>query len=59
MERPTYPLRLAPSERRLLQAAATERQEYLSEYIRRTALEAARRQADRRNSSCEWVGEWV
>ncbi len=41
-ERPVYTLRLARSERRLLEAAAADRNEYLAEYIRRTALAAAR-----------------
>jgi uncharacterized protein (DUF1778 family) len=41
-ERPVYTLRLAQAERRLLEAAAAARQEYLAEYIRRTALSAAR-----------------
>jgi len=42
-ERPVYTLRLADAERRRLEAAAAERGEYLAEYIRRTALLAARR----------------
>jgi uncharacterized protein (DUF1778 family) len=42
-ERPVYTLRLAAGERRVLEAAAAERAEYLAEFIRRTALEAARR----------------
>ena len=42
-ERPVYTLRLATIERRLLEAAAMQRDEYLAEFIRRTALEAARK----------------
>ena len=42
-ERPVYTIRLATTERRLLEAAAAHRQEYLAEYIRRTSLTAARR----------------
>ena len=42
-ERSVYTLRLAAAERRLLEAAAAERQEYLAEYIRRISLAAARR----------------
>jgi uncharacterized protein (DUF1778 family) len=42
-ERPVFTLRLAQSERRVLEAAAAQRPEHLSEFIRRTALEAARR----------------
>lgn len=41
-ERPVFTLRLAVAERRLLEAAAAERAEYLSEYIRRNSLAAAR-----------------
>ena len=41
-ERSVYTLRLADAERRLLEAAAAMRQEYLAEFIRRTALQAAR-----------------
>ena len=37
-----YSLRLSAVERRLLDAAAARRPEYLSDYIRRTLLEAAR-----------------
>ena len=40
-ERPVYAIRLATAERRLLEAAAAHRQEYLAEYIRRTSLAAA------------------
>lgn len=43
-ERPVYTLRLAIAERRLLEAAAARQTEHLAEYIRRTALEAARRE---------------
>ena len=42
-ERAVYTMRLATAERRLLEAAAAHRQEYLAEYIRRTSLTAARR----------------
>jgi uncharacterized protein (DUF1778 family) len=41
--RPIYTLRLGTPERRLLEAAAAQRKEALSEYIRRAALHAARR----------------
>lgn len=41
-ERPVYTIRLATPERRLLEAAAAHRQEYLAEFIRRTSLTAAR-----------------
>lgn len=41
--RSIYTLRLAPAERQLLEAAAAERQEYLAEYVRQSALAAARR----------------
>lgn len=40
--RKIYSLRLSAKEHRLLEAAAAEGQEYMSEYIRRTALRAAR-----------------
>jgi uncharacterized protein (DUF1778 family) len=40
-ERPVYTLRLASAERRLLEAAAAGRQEYLAEFIRRAALRVA------------------
>ena len=43
-ERPVYTLRLALSERCILEAAAAQHREYLAEFIRRTALEAARRE---------------
>ena len=43
-ERPSYTIRLANSERRVLEAAAVEHREYLAEFIRRTALQAARRE---------------
>lgn len=38
-----FTLRLGESQRRLLEAAAAQHREYLAEYIRRTALDAARR----------------
>lgn len=41
--RETYPLRLAKPERQLLEAAAAQRGEYLSEYLRRAGIAAARR----------------
>ena len=41
-ERPVYTIRLATTERRLLEAAASDRKEYLAEYIRRTSLTSAR-----------------
>ena len=41
-ERSIYTLRLAASERALLEAAATQRDLYLSEWIRRVALATAR-----------------
>ena len=41
-ERAVYTMRLATAERRLLEAAAAHRQEFLSEFIRRTSLTAAR-----------------
>lgn len=43
-ERPVYTMRLALAERRVLEAAAAARNEYLAEYIRRVALDAARRE---------------
>lgn len=43
-ERKPYSMRLGAAERRLLEAAAAMRQEYLGEYIRRSAVEAARRE---------------
>ena len=42
-ERPVYTLRLGVAERALLEAAAAQRSEYLAEYLRDRALEAARR----------------
>lgn len=42
--RETYTMRLRESERRLLAIAAQARGEWLSEYIRARALEAARRE---------------
>jgi uncharacterized protein (DUF1778 family) len=44
-ERGVYTLRLAEAERRLLEAAAASRQEYLAEFIRRTAIESAKRES--------------
>lgn len=41
--RPIYTLRLGTPERRILEAAAAQRGERLSEYLRRVGLEAARR----------------
>jgi hypothetical protein len=41
--KPNWSLRLADSERRLLEAAALERGERLSQYVRRVSLAAARR----------------
>lgn len=38
-----YCLRLSVAERRVLEAAAAQRQEHLAEYLRGRALEAARR----------------
>lgn len=40
--RPTFALRLGEDERRILEAAAHQRGEPLSAYIRRSALEKAR-----------------
>ena len=45
--RPIYTMRLGTPERRVLEAAAAQRGEQLSEYIRRTALNAARRELAR------------
>lgn len=42
-QRSGYTLRLGRAERRLLEAGAAKRTERLSEYLRRTATEAARR----------------
>lgn len=42
-ERPVYTLRLGIAERALIEAAAAQRSEYLAEYLRDRALEAARR----------------
>lgn len=42
--RSTFALRLGDNERRVVEAAAAQRGEPLSAYIRRTALEAARRE---------------
>ncbi len=41
-ERPVYSIRLGMAERRLLEAAAVRKDEYLAEFIRRSALLAAR-----------------
>jgi uncharacterized protein (DUF1778 family) len=40
-KRRVYSLRLSRNERRLLETAAAERNEYLAEYLRTRALEAA------------------
>lgn len=42
--RPTYAMRLGDDERRLLEAAAAQRNAPLSTYIRHVALQAARRE---------------
>jgi len=42
--RPTYAMRLGDDERRVVEAAAAQRGEPLSAYIRRAALERARRE---------------
>lgn len=42
--RPTYAMRLGDDERRVISAAAAQRGEALSAYIRRVALETARRE---------------
>lgn len=47
--RPTYAMRLGHNERRVVEAAAAQRDEPLSAYIRRVALEAARRELARAN----------
>ena len=39
-----YTLRLSVAERRVLEAAAAQRSEYLAEYLRGRALEVARRE---------------
>ena len=39
-----YTMRLARAERRLIEAAAIRRGEYMSEFVRRTCAEAARRE---------------
>lgn len=41
--RSVYGLRMSASERHILEAAAAKRNELLSEYLRRVAMEAARR----------------
>ena len=41
--RPTFAIRLAVEERRVIEAAAAAAQEYVGGYIRRAALDAARR----------------
>jgi uncharacterized protein (DUF1778 family) len=43
-ERSVYTIRLGAAERRLLEAAAACRSQYLAEFIRGSALEAARRE---------------
>ena len=40
-ERPSYTIRLANSDRRVLEAAAVEHREYLAECIRRFTLQAS------------------
>lgn len=42
--RPTYAMRLGEDERRVISAAAAQKGEALSAYIRRVALETARRE---------------
>ncbi len=42
--RPTYAMRLGDDERRVVEAAAAQRGEPLSSYIRRVALDRARRE---------------
>lgn len=42
--RPTYAMRLGDDERRVVEAAAAQQGEPLSSYIRRVALERARRE---------------
>jgi uncharacterized protein (DUF1778 family) len=42
--RPVYTIRLGTPERRIIAAAAAQRGEALSAYLRRTALEAARKE---------------
>lgn len=37
-------IRVSPAERRLLEAAAASRPEYLTTYVRQSAIEAARRE---------------
>ena len=44
LPRPTYAMRLGDDERRVVEAAAAQRGEALSAYIRRVALEGARRE---------------
>lgn len=56
-ERPVYTIRLATGERRLLEVAAAHRQEYLAEYIRRTALAAARRDVSTDSATPPGVGQ--
>lgn len=43
-ERGIYTVRLAASERALMEAAAAGREEHLSEFIRRVGIDAARRE---------------
>jgi uncharacterized protein (DUF1778 family) len=50
-ERPVFTIRLGTAERRLLEAAAAERHEYLAEFIRRTSLTAARRDLTAENKT--------
>jgi len=42
--RGTLPIRISAAERAILQAAAASRPEYLTTYVRKVALEAARRE---------------
>lgn len=46
-ERRVYSIRLGAAERAILEAAADHRAEYLAEFIRRSALEAAAREVTR------------
>jgi uncharacterized protein (DUF1778 family) len=47
-KRRVYGLRLAESEKSVIQAAAANSQEYMAEFIRRVVLEAARRDLNNR-----------
>jgi uncharacterized protein (DUF1778 family) len=56
--RPNYSVRLSLAERRLLEAAASHRGEYLSEFVRNSALSAATRVlAGERRNDFEKVSE--